>query len=137
MENDHSSDFRLDLLGPPLFRLGDKKLYLQDADKPFFLLFLLAGSKDPLYRDTVCDLLWPDLPKNRARANLSTSLYNLSKRLGLPNFLGATRTTLYWNLPSSSVDIRQVLFPTPPDVCAEFHPPPTLHRMPQGGSVPP
>nr|EES52612.1 MAG: ATPase-like protein [Leptospirillum ferrodiazotrophum] len=123
MENDHSSDFRLDLLGPPLFRLGDKKLYLQDADKPFFLLFLLAGSKDPLYRDTVCDLLWPDLPKNRARANLSTSLYNLSKRLGLPNFLGATRTTLYWNLPSSSVDIRQVLFPTPPDVCAEFHPP--------------
>ena len=123
MENDHSSDFRLDLLGPPLFRLGDKKLYLQDADKPFFLLFLLAGSKDPLYRDTVCDILWPDLPKNRARANLSTSLYNLSKRLGLPNFLGATRTTLYWNLPSSSVDIRQVLFPTPPDVCAEFHSP--------------
>ena len=123
MENNHSSVFRLDLLGPPLFRLGDKKLYLQDADKPFFLLFLLAGSKDPLYRDTVCDILWPDLPKNRARANLSTSLYNLSKRLGLPNFLGATRTTLYWNLPSSSVDIRQVLFPTPPDVCAEFHPP--------------
>ena len=123
MENDHSSDLRLDLLGPPFLRVGEKTLYLQEPDKPFFLLFLLATAKEALYRDTVCDILWPDLPKSRARANLSTSLYNLSKRLELPDFPGATRTTLYWNLPSSSVDIRQVLFPTPPDVCVEFHPP--------------
>ena len=123
MENDHSSELRLDLLGPPFLQVGDKTFFLHEPDKPFFLLFLLATTKEALFRDTACDILWPGLPRNRARANLSTSLYNLSKRLGLPDFPGTTRTTLFWNLPSLSVDIRQVLFPVPPDGCMEIHPP--------------
>lgn len=47
------------------------------------LLALLAGSRvDPLSRDRVIAVLWPDIPSSRARHRLSDTLHVLRKSLG-------------------------------------------------------
>ena len=122
MKNDLLPDFRLELLGPPMLRRGEDASFLHDPDKPYLLLFLLAATQDGITRAEACDILWPGVPQNRARASLSTALYTLSARLETESFPKKTRTSLFWNLPSDAADIRQVLFPSPPDGCARIHP---------------
>lgn len=101
MTAERNPDFALRLLGSPVFRLPDRTLSfsLPDPDKPSFLLFLLATTEKPSTRDEICDILWSGAPKDRARASLSTALYNLSGRIGPPDSPGKTRTNLFWNLP--------------------------------------
>ncbi len=122
MSDDLLPDFRLELLGLPVLRRGDRESFIHEPDKPYFLLFLLAATKDTLSREAACDILWPGVQKTRARASLSTALYTLSTRLGTDFFPQKNRTSLHWNLPPSSADIREVLFPSPPDGCARIHP---------------
>ena len=123
MEQCGIPDFEFSLLGPPALRLKDRILSLTAPDKPFFLLLLLATTRDALSREEVCDILWTGVEKGRARASLSTALYNLSARIGLPDFPGKTRTTLFWNAPDASADIRRILFSLPPKGCDRLHPP--------------
>ncbi len=104
-------EIRLQLIGPPFLQTAQGKIYLSRPDKPFLLLIILAATSGTLTRDAICDILWPDTPKNQAKASLSTALSELSKRIGIAGFPGKTRQTLFWNLPSAAVDLRSILYP--------------------------
>ncbi len=46
------------------------------------LLFYVAAQNHPVHRQTLMEILWPDLPRQSAQQTLRTSLYGLKKELG-------------------------------------------------------
>jgi predicted ATPase/DNA-binding SARP family transcriptional activator len=70
--------------GAPITTLGSRKAEA--------LLVYLACTQRPHAREVLIDLLWDDLPADRARANLSLLLTTLRQQLG--PYLLATRSTV-------------------------------------------
>ena len=90
------------LLGNPRMLAGDEPLPLPTPDKALELgAYLLLKRQQPLSRDHVAFLLWPDVPESEARANLRRHLHLLRRQLPQPDpdtpWILATRTTLQWN----------------------------------------
>src|SRR4051794_927413 len=77
-------DFRLDLLGDPLFSGPGGPVQGRAAHKRrVALLAVLAVARGrPVGRERLLGLLWPELNGDAARHNLSESLYVLRKELG-------------------------------------------------------
>ena len=93
---------RIHLLGHPQMLAGDELLPLPTPDKALELAaFLLLKRQQPLSRDHVAFLLWPDVPESEARANLRRHLHLLRAQLPPPDpdapWILATRTSLHWN----------------------------------------
>jgi predicted ATPase len=73
--------------GQPLTSLGSRKAEA--------LLVYLTWAKEPVGRDSLVSLLWPDHPQKKALASLSTAVSTLRKHLS-PHFL-TTRQTVALN----------------------------------------
>jgi predicted ATPase/DNA-binding SARP family transcriptional activator len=75
------SRFRLRLLGSPRLERDGAPVDF-DTRKNLALIAYLAMAGEPLRRDAVCTLLWPELEPTRARAGLRRNLSNIRKALG-------------------------------------------------------
>jgi DNA-binding SARP family transcriptional activator/tetratricopeptide (TPR) repeat protein len=71
---------KLYVLGSPRLELNDRSVEFERR-KALALLIYLAFSTQPLRRDTLATLLWPDLNQTSARAALRRTLFSLSKCL--------------------------------------------------------
>lgn len=76
-----------------------------ESDKARALLAYLAiESRQPLSRETLAGLLWPEQPESRARHSLRQALYNLRRALKdqkvQPGVLSSTRDTIQFNRDS-------------------------------------
>ncbi|MGC8530169.1 MAG: AAA family ATPase [Leptospirillia bacterium] len=97
-------------------------------DRPLALLSYLAANPGQVPRDDITALFWPDKEFRAARANLSTTLYNIEHRLespGLfvktPQSVGFSPSDLPWE--SDPVDLWRYLREDPPAGCSRLHPP--------------
>ncbi|MEM7801417.1 MAG: hypothetical protein AAF633_19640, partial [Chloroflexota bacterium] len=72
----------INTIGELEIRLGDEQLPLKTA-KTKALLVYLALTGQPHSRETLIGLLWGELPDNKARWNLTTTLSELRKAVGL------------------------------------------------------
>jgi DNA-binding SARP family transcriptional activator len=81
----------LRLLGPVQVEREGQLVFVLALGKPLALLGYLVAQRKPLCREHLADLLWPDLPTPRGRANLSWTLHKLSTVL--PGCLEGTRHT--------------------------------------------
>ena len=116
------------LLGPPVVRFGDSLLAGPVLDRPLALLAYLATHRGTHSRTALAELLWPNVPRVSALANLSTILYTLQKRMQGKIAFEAARSSLALALPPSgfeqeAVDITQYFLDTPPAGCDQMHPP--------------
>ena len=96
----------LHLLGSLQILLDSQPVTAFESDKVRALLVYLALESDrPHSREMLAGLLWPELPDNRARQNLSQALFNLRHALsdhGAPSpFLYVTRECLQFNRASN------------------------------------
>jgi DNA-binding SARP family transcriptional activator len=82
----------LRLLGPVQVEREGQLVFFLALGKPLALLGYLVAQRKPLCREHLADLLWPDLPTPRGRANLSWTLHKLSTVL--PGCLEGTRHTV-------------------------------------------
>jgi predicted ATPase/DNA-binding SARP family transcriptional activator len=69
------------LLGTPLIKRGTQQVGIQRR-KDLALLIYLVVTSQPHSRDTLANLLWPDLNQSDARSNLRKSLSRLKADLG-------------------------------------------------------
>ena len=115
-------------LGPPKVRRGEERIAGGRFDRPLALLAYLAAHPGPRERDELASLLWPGKPSASSRANLSTNLHYLERRLGEGLSLEKTSRTVGWidrhpPWASEPVDLRRYLRDDPPEGCAVLHPP--------------
>jgi predicted ATPase/DNA-binding SARP family transcriptional activator len=87
-----SALIRLQFLGPVQVECEGQVVEHLALGKALALLGYLAVREQPLAREHLADLFWPDLPANRGRANLSWLLHQLNDRL--PGCLQASRHTV-------------------------------------------
>ena len=70
----------LDLLGTFQAKLGSKPIvHFRSANVRGLLVYLALHPQQPLARDLLATLFWPEAPERTARANLRQSLYQLRK----------------------------------------------------------
>ncbi len=74
------------LLGPPQVAWQDAPLHLPRRQVRA-LLYRLAVAPEPVARDVLCALFWPELRPDAAQANLSRLLYFLQQALPEPDLL--------------------------------------------------
>lgn len=100
------------LLGQFQVSLDGKVVSSFVSDKARALLtYLVAEGQHPHRRETLADLLWPDKPDSRARANLRNALANLRQIIGdsqaNPPYLLITHQDIMFNLsPHVWVDVE-------------------------------
>lgn len=70
--------FRFRLLGSAQVEQNGEPLQGFKSRKTLALLGYLASQGQPVSRDTLADLFWPDLAGDRSRNNLSQALHNIS-----------------------------------------------------------
>ena len=115
-------------LGPPEVLRGGVRVAGGRFDRPLALLSYLAANPGPRERDELARLLWSEKSPASARANLSTNLHYLERRLGKGFSLEKTPRTVGWidrQTPwaSEPVDLRRYLRDDPPEGCAVRHSP--------------
>jgi predicted ATPase/DNA-binding SARP family transcriptional activator len=81
------------LLGPPLISWQGRPLQLPRRQARA-LLYRLAAGPQPVPRDQLCFLLWPDSPEPAARRNLSVLLTQLRRALPAPDLLASLNDAL-------------------------------------------
>lgn len=69
------------LLGSPQIELDGTPITI-GRSKAIALLAYLACTSQPVGRDTLATLLWPEVPESRARTSLRTTLGHLTKKIG-------------------------------------------------------
>ena len=100
----------ISLLGTLEARLDNQPLSGFEYNKVRALLaYLAVESGQPHSRESLCNLLWPDLAGNAARQNLSQALSQLRKMLGdkdaSPPILLATNESVQLHAAASEVDV--------------------------------
>jgi DNA-binding SARP family transcriptional activator len=83
------------LLGRPQISLNDQPVTGFASEKELLLLCYLLLNLGEQSRPQLAGLLWGEMSEERARANLSTAVYNL--RQLLPNAIEANRKTAVFN----------------------------------------
>lgn len=91
---------RFYLLGPPAVEWTGNSLFISRRQARA-LLFRLACRPQPVPREHLCTLLWPDVPEQTSHRNLSHLLTHLRRELPHPDLLIAT--TEHVGLDASSV----------------------------------
>ena len=113
------SDLSISLLGPFVASLGDRPLYKFRTNKvQALLIYLVVEAKLVHRRESLMNLLWPDLPQPSAQVNLRQTIYRLrqaipevSSKQGkkLVPFLIADRQTVQIN-PDAAYDLDVAAF---------------------------
>ncbi len=80
------------LLGQPTITFNNQPITDFASEKELLLLCYLACNSGEHGRSQLAGMLWGEMSEERARANLSTAIYNLRKRL--PDALKITRKTV-------------------------------------------
>lgn len=124
---------RFSFLGYPSIQDSSGPLGSGTFDRPMALLAYLAALPGPQNRETVSTLLWAGKDSREARANLSSTIYNLEQRIGGRISLEKTRQTIGWSAGSLAwelepVDLRQYLRKDPPAGCDSLHSPAACSR---------
>ena len=98
----HEAQLRLDLLGPPQVRLGDRPLTFPTRKTLALLIYLaLEGGQQP--RELLAALLWPESNRERSYASLRNTLGHLrsalseARELAQTSYLSVTHTALALN----------------------------------------
>jgi DNA-binding SARP family transcriptional activator len=86
LADENTAVLRIYLLGTPVVRWGSLPLDIPRTQTRA-LLYRLAAGLEPLSRDQLCALFWPDLPESLARRNLTRLLTHLRRALPLPSLL--------------------------------------------------
>lgn len=97
----------LTLLGPPLCRIGARRLRLTPA-RPQQLLVYLALAGGPVARSAAAALLWPQRPAAAAGSNLRNLLHRL-RSLPIGAAIEEHEQTLAAAIPSDVLDLRAAL----------------------------
>ncbi|HMV31888.1 MAG TPA: AAA family ATPase, partial [Gemmatimonadales bacterium] len=95
-------------LGPPELRGPGGDLVRFRVRKHLALLaYLVTEPREPLRRDRLVDLLWPDARPAEGRHSLATALSVLRSRLG-PRTFETTRDTIRFVAPDLAVDLDRL-----------------------------
>ena len=81
-----TADLRIYLLGPPGVEWAGRPLDIPRRQARA-LLYRLATQLQPVPREHLCFLFWPDIPESNARRNLSRLLTHLRRSLPDPGVL--------------------------------------------------
>lgn len=100
------------LLGPPTIKYDNKPFGITRRQTRA-LLFRLASQLEPIPRDQLCYLFWPDVPEMAARRRFSRLLTHLRRALPSPDFVSVTYDTvgLDYGRVWSDVVVGQHLLP--------------------------
>lgn len=97
--------YYLRILGPPAILSGDGTPVDLAAGKPLALLAFLHLSEEPVSRDHLGRLLWPDATRERARGSVRHALWLLRRTLDEGLFIGDDPVGVATSLLSS--DLRE------------------------------
>ncbi|MCC6190733.1 MAG: AAA family ATPase [Anaerolineales bacterium] len=92
----------IDLLGPPRLQRDGETLRLARR-KSRALVYFLAAHSEPVTREQLLSVLWPDLDRPAAQQTLRTTLHGLRKLLGPALLADDGRLAL---APETRVDVR-------------------------------
>jgi len=81
-----TADLRIYLLGPPEVTWAGRPLSIPRRQARA-LLYRLAVHLQPVPREQLCFLFWPDTPESTARLNLSRLLHHLRRALPAPDVI--------------------------------------------------
>jgi predicted ATPase/DNA-binding SARP family transcriptional activator len=90
--------FRLSLLGPSQIAKADTRLRALETGKSLALLGYLVTHDQPITREYLSELFWPNKPANRGRANLSWLIHHITSKM--PASLRVNRKTLQFKCNS-------------------------------------
>ncbi|MBP9040667.1 MAG: hypothetical protein KBF64_02715, partial [Anaerolineaceae bacterium] len=76
-----SQKIKILIQGPPVILVGDKLTTLS-RKLPRTLLYYLAAQSQPVSRQEICGLFWPDVSEEKARKNLREALSRIRTELG-------------------------------------------------------
>lgn len=76
-----SQKIKILIQGPPVILVGEKLTTLS-RKQPRTLLYYLAAQSQPVSRQEICELFWPDISEEKARKNLREALSRIRTELG-------------------------------------------------------
>lgn len=106
MEPEILPPLRILLLGPPQIEYGGHPLRIQRRLLRT-LLFYLATQADPVGRQTLLDLFWPDEDEEDGRRHLREVLSKLRTALPLPTLIHTTQDLVRLDRAQVYVDVRE------------------------------
>ena len=96
----------LQLLGPPIIRWGEQPVTHFRSAKSLALLAYLAIERKTVHsRASLMTLLWPDLPEENGRQNLSQTLTRLRGALGPASGIVMANRQAVWLDDSAEIDL--------------------------------
>jgi DNA-binding SARP family transcriptional activator len=104
---DFMTKFSLQTLGYPEIRADDRPIKL-NLRKGLALLIYLAEARGAVARDVIATLLWPESPRETARARLRRLLHRIELALGQQVF-ETDRTSMRWS-PAVELKVDSHLF---------------------------
>src|SRR6185295_13580346 len=104
---DFMTKFSLQTLGYPEIRADDRPIKL-NLRKGLALLIYLAETQGAVARDVMATLLWPESPRETARARLRRMLHRIELALGQHVF-ETDRTSVRWS-PAIELKVDSHLF---------------------------
>jgi predicted ATPase/DNA-binding SARP family transcriptional activator len=106
MDSEIVPPLRILLLGPPQIEYGGRPLRIQRRLLRT-LLFYLAAQSEPVGRQTLIDLFWPDEDEEDARRHLRETLSKLRLALPLPTLIHAAQDLVSLDQTQVYVDVRE------------------------------
>src|SRR3954447_18757185 len=106
-KGDFMTGFSLQTLGFPEINSDDGPIKLS-LRKGLALLIYLAEARGAVARDVIATLLWPESPRESARARLRRLLHRIERALGQPVF-EADRASVRWS-PAVELKVDSQLF---------------------------
>ncbi|MBP7091956.1 MAG: AAA family ATPase [Anaerolineaceae bacterium] len=95
------------LLGPPEVTLEDRPVLIKRRLNRA-LLFYLAAQNNPVTREEICNLFWPDAPEEIAKKNLREALSRLRTSIGFTDLIFSEGEQLFLNPKRIWVDYREM-----------------------------
>ncbi|HOS54416.1 MAG TPA: hypothetical protein PLW25_07760, partial [Anaerolineaceae bacterium] len=95
------------LLGPPEVTLEDRPVLIKRRLNRA-LLFYLAAQNNPVTREEICNLFWPDAPEEIAKKNLREALSRLRTSIGFTDLIFSEGEQLFLNPKRVWVDSREM-----------------------------
>jgi DNA-binding SARP family transcriptional activator/tetratricopeptide (TPR) repeat protein len=94
----------ISLLGPPEIRLGEK--IIQIKRRMFrYLVFYLACQAEPVSRESLCDMFWPDDDEDQSRKNLREMVSKLRRDLPIEDLIHTEKEYVSFNQAKVEVDV--------------------------------
>ena len=108
-----SVSVRILLLGPPEVYVDGNPIQLKRRLNRA-ILFYIAAQNQPVTRDALCEIFWPDLNEESARKKLREALSQIRSGLGVPSLFVAKENLISLNPVLADVDVinfRRILDP--------------------------